>query len=186
MRDMNCKKVGSKAAKMPKAVMKAAEIAGGELKKLTGEELYILNVKFNDVAYNVVNEWVSTLDGDPTVNVMFAPPFNIVGTVLCPPANSVFDILREASSIAHHYAPFTELNFAQNFPAIAIPVPLPAPVMNVDIHHAKIALHALHARIQNPTDPNYPVISGLHVGSYVCTVLTSWANLAFSVAIYKN
>jgi hypothetical protein len=191
MTTTNCKNNGggSKATKMPKSVLDAAERVGGELTKLHGEDYCALTVTFGDEAYKVVNQWVATLEGDPMVNVVVVPPLNILGTAICPPLASWPHIHREASSIAHHYAPLDAGAFSHVFPhhpVNPIPGPLAGPVMNVSVHHARIALNALHARIQDPNDPNYPVISDLPSGSYICTVTTGWGNVNYTVAIYKN
>jgi hypothetical protein len=104
---------------------------------------------FGDAAYNVVNDWVATLEGDPVVNVMFIPPQNIALMVICPPMATWAPILCEASSIAHHYAPLQADDFSPDFPhhpVNPIPGPLDAPVGNVQVHHADLALTAIHAR----------------------------------------
>lgn len=184
MSGTDCKSGGSKATNMPKRVLDAAVIEGGDLSKLPGEEMYVLKVRFGDESYKVVNNWVSTLEGDPRVDVLFLPPNNILGTVICLPMATWAHILCEASSIAFHYAPLVANDFALQHPVI--PGPFAGPVGNILVHHAQIALHALHARIQNANDPNYPVISSLPSGSYICNVTTHWANVGYSVAIYKN
>jgi hypothetical protein len=109
-----------------KSVLNAAQCAGGDLSKLPDEELYVLNVTFDDAAYKVVNDWVVMQDAVPTVSAMFAPPQHIWDTEMCPPKDSMFDYLREASTIAHHYAALTANDFTQN-PVVALPRPLAAP-----------------------------------------------------------
>jgi hypothetical protein len=170
-----------------KSVLNAAQCAGGDLSKLPGEELYVLNVTFDDAAYKVVNNWVATQDGirDPTVTAICAPPEGTMGTALCPPMSSWGHLLIEASTIPHHYAALTANDFAQN-PVVTLPGPLATPVIQDRVLHARVVLHALYARIQDPNDPNYPAISGLPVGSYICSVLAHFPNLCYTVAIYKN
>jgi hypothetical protein len=171
---------------MPREVIEDAQRAGAAAKKLPAEELWSLECVFGDEAYRVVNNWVAGLreDADPNVTVAFAPSVNILNTALCPDLANVFNILREASSVVFHYAPLRRANFnGGQFPAI--PGPLPGPLVNIQVHHAAIALNALLSRIQNLSDPNYPVISNLPSGSYICTVLINWSNVGQSTAVFK-
>jgi hypothetical protein len=174
---------GSKPMMMPERVLDAAASKGGDRTPVPDEKLYILKVQFGDEAYNAVNNWVSTLEGDARVHVNFTPPLNIWEKSKCPPKASMFDLLREASSIAFHYAPLTANDFRE---APVIAGPLAMPVGYLYVRRAQIALHALHGRIQNPEDPKYPVISGLPTGTYICTVTTTWANVIYAVAIFKH
>jgi hypothetical protein len=171
---------------MPREVIENAQRAGAAAKKLPGEELWSLECVFGDEAYRVVNHWVAGLSEDTETDlaVLFAPSFNILNTALCPDPANVFNILREASSVVFHYAPLrrASLNGGQ-FPAI--PGPLPGPLANIRIHHATIALDALLSRIQHLNDPNYPVISNLPVGSYICTASIQWGNVGQSTAVFK-
>lgn len=169
-------------ARVPNEILDAAEAAGAVRERCPGEDLCILRMTFGDDAYTIVNGWVSDLDADPGVLAIFAPTANILGTTLLP--NNGLQILNEANSIINHYAPFTAQNFNGN-PNPAIAGPIGAPIMPINIHHAKIALHAIHQRIQQPNDPNYPVLSALPSGSYICNVLVQWANVAQTTALYK-
>ena len=168
--------------RIPEKVLDDAEAAGAVRERCPGEDLCILRMSFEDDAYNIVNNWISQMDGDPGVLAIFAPSANIIGTTIVP-ANGL-QIQNEASSIVNHYAPFTAANF-NGIPSPAIPGPIPAPQMPTNVLHAKIALHALHQRIQNPQDPNYPALSALPSGSYICNVLIQWANVAQTTALFK-
>jgi hypothetical protein len=139
---------------------------------------------FGDSVHMIMNAWVSDLDEDPIVSVQFAPAFSILGTALCPPKAVAFDILCEASSVVCHYAPMLREDFAGS-PNPPIPGPLPGPLRSTNVHHAKIALHALLVRIQTMKEPRYPTLSNLPSGSYVCDVSITWANTVQAVTLCK-
>lgn len=88
--------------------------------------------------------------------------------------------------MVRHYAPLTRESFDGRFAQPApIPGPLPGPVGLTAVHHAKIALSANTYRIQHMDAADYPILSGLPRGSYICTVNIIWANAAQSVTLFK-
>jgi hypothetical protein len=171
---------------MPLKVIEDAKRAGATVKKLPGEELWSLECVFGDEAFGAVNNWVSGLseNTDPNVFVLFAPPQNIQFTALCPALAIGLNIQIEAGSVAFHYAPFRRANF-NGGPFPAIPGPLQFPLGAIQILYPTIALHAFLSRIHNLNDPNYPVISNLRSGSYICTVFIQWSNVGQSTALFK-
>jgi hypothetical protein len=170
--------------RVPDRVLEAAKNAGGSVATTPGEDLWCVRCEYGDACYTVLNEWVSTLDADPRVTVTFAPSQRVQGTALCPRLTIVGAILVEASSIVHRYAPLRREDFA-GAGTPALPAPLAGAVDNVPLHHAQIALHALHSRIQSVNDPNYPVLSGLPSLSYICNVTVTWANAQVVTSIFK-
>lgn len=171
-----------KNVRIPNKILDDAEAAGAVRERCPGEDLCILRMKFEDDAYNIVNDWVSTVDADPGVHAIFAPTANIVGTPLSP--DNGIAIQNEANSIINHYAPFNTADF-HGGPNPVIPGPIGAPVMPINVQHAKIVLHAVHQRIQTMNDANYPVLSNLSSGSYICNVLIQWANVAQTTALFR-
>jgi hypothetical protein len=177
-------------AKVPRDVLLAAQGAAredGRVEELPEEGLWLIECVLDDAVYGVINGWVSGLDADPYLMAGFSPPPNILNTVLCPPNAIGIDILREAVSVAYHYAPLTRESFEGGM-NVEPPIPAPLAVMPmlVNVHHAKIALNALLHRIQSLNDPNYPTISNLASGSYICNMVISWANAGQSVSLFKT
>ena len=170
-----------RAARVPASVLKSAVKAGATREDCPGEDLCILRMTYGDAAWGVFREWIDELDADPGVHAIFAPSANIVNTPLTPNNGLVFAILNEANSIINHYAPLVEANF----PNPVIPAPIAAPVMPINLHHANIALNGMFERIQSINDPNYPTLSNLPSGSYICNVLIQWANVAHTTALFK-
>jgi hypothetical protein len=172
--------------RVPDRVLEAAKKAGGSVVTIPGEDLRCVRCVYGDDCYNVLNEWVvSTLDADdPHVTVTFAPSPRVLDTAICPRPAIVYPILVEASSIVHHYAPLRREDFAGN-ETPALPAPLAGPVDNVPLHHAQVALHALHSRIQSVKDPGYPVLSNLPSLSYICNVTVTWSNTQVVTSIFK-
>jgi hypothetical protein len=182
----------SKKTRVPDSVLEAAKKAGGSVAKIPGEDLCCVRCEFGDACYNVLNEWVSTLDeaavaaaGGPRVTAIFAPPPRALGTALCPRFTIAGAIQVEASSIVHHYAPLRSGDFAEEDAPPALPAPLAGAVHHVAVRHAHVALHALQARIRSVNDPNYPALSELPGMSYVCDVCVEWANASVVTSIFK-
>ena len=166
-------------ARVPQLVLEAAEKAGAVRENCPGEDLCIMRMTYGDPAWNVFKEWIDQLDADPGVLAIFAPSAAIANTVLTP--GNGLAVLNEANSIINHYAPLLEADF----PNPNIPGPLVAPIMPINVHHAKIALNGIFERIQSIQDANYPVLSNLPSGSYICNVLIQWANVAHTTALFK-
>jgi hypothetical protein len=116
-------------------------------------------------AWEIYETWGKRLDADPFVQAIFNPTAEIQNTSLCPPVDLVHPIQIEANSIIFHYALFTAVDFVGVILS-AIPAPLAAVILPVQVHHAKIALSAIMAAIQNP--PNtYATIHALQASSYM-------------------
>lgn len=101
-----------------------------------------------------------------------------------PPEEDVIGILREASAIVHHYAamPIEDI-MGMTHPSI--PGPFKNPSTPIPVLHAEVALHALLGRIRTMNEPEYPTLSSLRSGSYICTVWISWAGAAQEVVMFK-
>jgi hypothetical protein len=181
--------------KVPRRVLKAARQAGGpsgKVVKAPGEDLWLVTCRHGDRVYGIMDEWISSLpDGaKPFVNVQYAPAFHLLGTALCPPNAAVFDLMREASSVVYHHCsvpvPRASLGGGPLAQPLPIPGPLEGPVGNIFVPHANVALGAIQDRIQhlNQAD-DYPILSGLPRGSYICTLNISWMNAVQAVTLFK-
>lgn len=168
--------------RVPASILEEAVKNGAVRENCPGEDLCILRMTYGDKAWDVFRGWIDDLDldADPGVHAIFAPSANIVNTTLVQ-QNIAMAIQNEANSIINHYAPLTQANF----PNPIIPGPIVAPVMPINIHHAKIALNGIFERIQTINDPNYPNLSNLASGSYICNVLIQWANVCHTTTLFK-
>jgi len=97
--------------------------------------------------------------------------------------NNGIALLTEANSIINHYVPLVAANFVNNQNPPIAPV-IRAPQL-LRVHHANIVLHAAIRRIQNPNDANYPALTGLPSGSYICNVMVLWGNVWQTITLYK-
>lgn len=173
-----------KSTKIPKKVLNEMQDRGALVEKLEGEDLYsVTEIVYGDEAWKVYEDWGNTIDGDPRVGAVFAPPENILGTVLCPNVQLAFEIYQETNSIILHYAPKRIGDF-RNEDSPEIPGPVAAPRPHVNVHHATIALSKLMQRIQNPPN-NYPILDSLRSGSYICTVNQQWSNAGVDIELFK-
>ena len=74
-----------KSTKIPKNVLNEMQDRGALVEKLEGEDLYsVTEIVYGDEAWKVYEHWGNTIDGDPRVGAVFAPPENIINSVLCP------------------------------------------------------------------------------------------------------
>ena len=174
----------NKSTKIPKNVLHEMQDLGALVEKLEGEDLYsVTEIVYGDEAWKVYEHWGNTIDGDPRVGAVFAPPENIINSVLCPDDALGIPIQREVNSIILHYAPLRIGDF-RNEDLPEIPGPVVAPRPHVNVHHATITLSKLMQRIQNPPN-NYPILYSLRSGSYICTVNQQWSNAGVDIELFK-
>lgn len=160
--------------------------AGAVEEKDPKESLYLLRIEdgTSSRAWSVYRDWVNKLDdADPNVISGFAPSMDIANSVLVPNLALVGPLLREVSSIMVHMSLFTIQAFGAGLPPIS--PPLPAVPMVVQFHHAKVATTALVKQLQSPP-ANYPLLSSLHPGSYICHLFYQWTSAAVNVAVFKS
>ena len=62
-------------------------LAGAELSKVVGEDLYEVRIRSDDAAFLLYENWLSELqkDADPRVQAVVAPDTAIMDTIFCPP-----------------------------------------------------------------------------------------------------
>jgi hypothetical protein len=178
-------------AKVPNEVISAAQKAGGEKNvfKYPDEDLWHIGCTFGDVVYEIMNAWVSGLDGSSApspVGVFFAPSDDLdEGAAPVPPNEAMMGILREASAIVYHYAAMSGEDVVGSLHR-PLPGPFKKPLSPVPVRHTKVALHALLGRIRTMNEPAYPTLFSLRSGSYICTVWISWAGAAQEVVVFKD
>jgi hypothetical protein len=181
---MNTRSLKKKSTKIPKRVLNEMQVLGALVKKLKGEDLYLVTeIVYGDEAWKVYEHWGNTIESNIIVGAMFAPPENIINSVLCPNVSLGFPIQKEANSIILHYASLRIEDF-QNEKLPKIPAPIAAPKLHTNISHPTIALSKMMHRIQNPPK-NYPILDSLHSGSYICTVNQQWSNAGVVIHLFK-
>jgi hypothetical protein len=179
-KDMTIKK-RNKTAKVPKCVLEELKTSGAVVEKLQGEDLYsVSHIEFKDKAWDIYATWGEAVNQEPRVGAMFAPS----ETALCPKDILGIPIQRETNSVIHYYAPLRIEDFANNVEP-GIGPPLQAHHPHVIVHHSAVALSRLMERIQKPPE-NYPAIHGLKSGSYICTVIQTWANAVVEITLFKS
>ena len=154
-----------------------------------------------------MNDWVMSglAEEDHTfLNTVFSPPPNRANNAALRPPNAIgVDICREAASVAHHYGVAYGASHASSAgdsasaaaaaahpPPLFVPILLAPPLdpqpLFAKVPCAKVALPALLHRIQSLNDRhNYPTISRLPRGSYICDIAISWSNAGHSIALFK-
>ena len=127
-------------------------------------------------AHRVFTDGVDNLDPFCQLTAMGA-----VGVL--PPDGTQLQILRDATSILVAYAPLMSADFAGNAqPQVPI-LQLPPAVVNV--HHAKIAAHALVQRIQNPGE-GFPAVASVGGGTFLCCLSMWFANNIVTIRIFQG
>jgi hypothetical protein len=169
----------------PKKLLREMAEGGARVEKVEGEPLHAVYMNQTDEAYAVYQAWVDTQD-DPLVDAACAPPAALVGTVLAPVPALYGPIQIEANSIIQHMAPLNRDAFVGPLGGLVAPLagPMAAPAIHVQVHHSRMSLAALLREIQHPS-ALYPTITGLGLGSYICTLRETWANGVVSVALFR-
>ena len=125
----------------------------------------------------------STSD-DPVVSIAFAPSEQIKNCCLAPEQAEGQKILVEVRSMLSHYAKLVEKDFDFGMPP-QIPGPSAAPSLLQSFRLSGMVLNSLMARIQSPDHPDYPMLTGLRSGSYICTVCERWPDCSGGLALCK-
>ncbi len=168
----------------PKEILSKLSNAGANVSKVPGEALYVIdNMRFGDEAWKIFETYAESAPTKPLISILFGPTEAVRNTSVIPADNLVPAIIVEASSICGHYA-------ALNVSALAgdgVPaIPKPAAFSMIQVFNTTdLTLSKLFERIQNPNHPEYPVITALPSGSYICTVAYDCQNAALMIAVFK-
>jgi hypothetical protein len=170
---------------IPVSVLLALEKAGAKLSKSSGENLYLVeNIRFNDTAWKIFEAFAETAPDKPLVVIGFSPSQIMSETLNIPPMELRSDIVEEAMSIRTHYARLNLSAVAEG----AVP-DIPGPLQELpslqEFPFGKLALSCLLKRIQNPNHPEYPTLSAIPSGSFVCSVGHHWRNVAIDISLLK-
>ena len=171
----------NRSCEIPKEVLQSMEANGAKVEKVPGEALVsITEIQYGDAAWKIYEAWAENIDKDPRVFIGFFPSKAVRDSTLSPSRAVGAEIVVEAISILSHYSRLMVADFHDNVPIIG--PPLEDVPMFIVVHHAKLALSSFMERIQNPP-ANYPVLSALKSGSYICTVDQQWANAGVNITI---
>ena len=184
---ISTEKARTENTKVPKDVISGMKKVGACIDSIPAEGLFsVSNVKYGDAAWKIFEEWANKVEADPFVSATFNPRDAIRRTALVPPNTIGFDIVREAMSIISQYEGILIDAFANgNLPPLNPPFGPDDDIPDdVRIAHASVALSHLMTRIQSPPD-NFPVLSGLKAGSYICTIAQVWSNVTVRIALFK-
>ena len=175
-----------KAAGISKNALSELSINGANVTKCPGEALYMIdNIRFGDAAWKIFEKFAESVADKPSIFVAFGPPPSIWNTSAIPPDSQVCDIVHEAKSIRSRYAKLDISAFA----GVVVPA-IPGPDSSTfsiteEFCTPTLALSKLFGRIQNPDQPEYPVLSSLPSGSYICTVVHMWKNASIAIQVFK-
>jgi hypothetical protein len=161
-----------KVSKIPEDLFPKLAATGAIVEELDGGSLYsVHNIDYGDEAWSIYKDWAMTVEDDPRIGAGFFPSAAILNSTICPSLTLVHPIQVEANSLIRQYSTLRMQDFANgNVPVIAGPVA--AFPMLTNVQHATIAVSKMMEAIQAPP-ANYPIISGLKSGSYICTVINN-------------
>ncbi len=143
---------------------------------LTRGDLAVLDLRESEEAKQIYRTWLTDgVEVDPLVQPNFGPWFNpYVG----------IGAQGEVHGLLETYRPLTAAaNFNVGaFPAFAFGV---GPFYQY--HHSKIALYAVQAEIENPTQylASCPILAGLPSGNTICDLQMNYANCAIVLRLRK-
>ena len=139
-------------------------------------DLSVVDLRDSEAGKQIYRAWLTDgVDADPLVQPNFGPCFN-------PYVEAAAQ--GEVHCLLETYRPLTAAaNFNTGiFPPFALGA---GPFYRYN--HSKIALHAVQAEIENPTQylANCPILVGLPAGSTICDLQMNYANYAVVVRLCK-
>ena len=167
------------AARVPQKITRLMKRAGATYSFADG--LVCVACAAGDAAFEIWDNFINSQgDEDPHLTAVFAPP---PGVVLPPLA--VRDLLAaEVASILYYCAPLRADDFRQGLPPLPAPLAAP-PLGGIRFHSAAMSCSRVIERVQNPRSALYPVITGLPVGTYICTRCSSWIGTLADVHVVR-
>jgi hypothetical protein len=179
----NVKARASKGKMVDEEIIRRMEKKGADVSCLEEEQLFRVICSYGDAAWKELEDWADDLpdNTDPLLIAQFAPPPNIAATALCPPAAQGLPLQNECNAILGHLSPLMMANSEGGNPVIGGVV---APVLPVQFHHCQVAMSKVFEFIQQP-QAQFPTLNALDSKSYICTIFHIWANVVFSVAVFK-
>jgi hypothetical protein len=171
---------------LPTNLVENLKVLGATVLDIPEEKLFKISILFGDTAYNAFENWICSLEEniDPTVMAVVNPSPNIIGTTLAPNPALTWPIQNEANSIIAHYAPLRLVDFAGGAVPVIGGVIFGLP-LGVPVAHASITLSKIFSALQNPPNVQYPTITGLSSGCYICNVIQMWSNAFVTVSLFK-
>ncbi len=157
--------------KLPRKLMNELKACDGAT--FTKGDLGVLDLRESEEGKQMYRAWLSDgVEGDPLVQPSFGPWFNqYIGS----------RAQGEVHGLLETYRPLTNFN-AGVFPPFGVGV---GPFYQY--HHSKIALQAIQAEIENPTQylANCPILAGLPGGNTICDLQMTYANCAVVLRLRK-
>ena len=168
---------------IPKKTLEELYKAGAIVTKCPQENLYQIEMRFGDAARENFEAFAESAPDTPAVTILYGLPDDVWNTSKAPPDSLMPDIVSEAESIKFQYCKLNVSALAGGVPPLIrrgsscsskqwIPTP-------------KLALSNMFKRIQVPDHPDYPVLTSLPSGSYICSVLHIWKNAAILIPVFK-
>ena len=167
------------AARVPQKITRLMKRAGATYSFAEG--LVCVVCAAGDAAYEIWDNFVNSQgEEDPYLTAVFAPPPGVP----LPPLLLRDLLAAEVASILYHCAPLRAADFRQGLPPLPAPLAVP-PLGGIRFHSAAMSCSRVIERIQNPRSALYPVITGLPVGTYICTLRSSWVGTIADVHVVR-
>ena len=167
------------AARVPQKITRLMKRAGATY--TFAEGLVYVACAAGDAAFEIWDNFVNSQgDEDPHLTAVFAPPPGVV----LPPLEVFYLLAAEVASILYHCAPLRASDFRQGLPPLPAPLAAP-PLGGIRFHSAAMSCSRVIEQVQNPRSALYPVITGLPVGTYICTLCSSWVGTIVDVHVVR-
>ena len=173
------------APRIPRSVAQSMKDLGAIYSCQDG--LTVLLCSFGDPAQQVYEKFISQfsdeVETDPHLTA-FAEG-DLPDHVAVPPPAVQALVVDEARSILFHYSALRAAQFRRGLPPL--PPALGRPPARARYHHASMSGGQVFSRIQDPVDPlQYPNISRLAAGTYICTVDAVWMGSIVGTQIFRR
>lgn len=168
---------------IPKKTLEELHKAGAIVTKCPGENLYQIEMRFGDAAWEIFEAFAESAPDSPSVTVLYGPPEDVWNTTNAPPDSLMPEIVSEAESIKYQYC---RLNVSALARGVVPSIDRSSSCQSRQwIPTPKLALSNMFKRIQVPDHPDYPVLTSLPSGSYICSILHIWKNAVILISVFK-
>lgn len=171
---------------VPDAVLSKMRDAGAVIRKDPDALLTnVSGVTFRDPAWNAYEAWANTVDASIMVGAGFGPSPQVIEARRHAPPPLTGPILIEANSIRSHFAALHP-DDVDSGERVEVAGPLNVALSFQEVHPPKLAMSPMLSTIENPSQADYPSISQLPAGFYICDVAHFWSNAVVQIAVFKQ
>lgn len=160
----------SKRKKIPQSIINEMVKLGADFEEGFKEDLCRISITFGDSAWAIYDNWEEHVFDNYGILAIFSPSDGIYNSIICPDINIGFSIQREVNSLIYEVLNSNSLNTN--------------PVLPIYCEKSK-SLSCILQEIKSPPE-NYPTLSNLQSGMYICHIHQIWKNGVVVINVLKS